>query len=72
MLFRGWEIKNMNSENEVYPDIYAWVVVHRNSERVMTQAGISFEEKDEECPDSVKVNEIYGEEYYNKRIKITI
>ncbi len=49
---------------------YAWFVVRKKSKRIMTLAGIEFESVSGTCPERIKINPIYSEEYENVRLGI--
>lgn len=49
---------------------YAWFVIHKKSKRIMPQAGIEFESVQDQCPERIKINPIYSEEYDNVRMGI--
>lgn len=51
---------------------WAWVVIRKRNGSIIKEAGISFETKPNECPEEVKIDPIYKDEYENVRVPITI
>ncbi len=49
---------------------YVWVVCKKRTGSIVNAAGINFETEKNKCPESVKINPIYADEYENVRIKI--
>ncbi len=53
-----------------FSERYAWVVVRKSNDSIVTEAGIAFD-IDKRCPDIIRINPIYKDEYENKRVLVT-
>lgn len=63
---------NMENQKVSISEKWAWVVVRKSTGSIVSEAGIEFEREAKVCPEQVKINPIYKDEYENVRVNVMV